>query len=350
MTYEEKLQKILDKLKEERNLTRKNHKTTVIFNDSSFTKIHIGDVCKILLQLQDDEKALIILDALQPSETVSTEQIIAPSADDNYEGVVIIGVELDEPFDQWYNNYLVKQRSTLAEMTYLNLLRILHTILDVRELVQLNKDLTVIIPILPQRIRFRELMLMDDAGQRDEFMQGRWDSLGYLKKEGIIKDFRLIDAMMHRWDNSVEVTIVPEPFYSFYEKVKQEVSKRVETKEQQDTDQVDENHIAAETKIVWPDDFKWEGKDFVFGQYGSINFTSDDRLFILKTLADKKGSWATIKELKGKKDAGYVRSTIKQIEDRLPQEAKEHITIVSTQDDESKEKHSIGAYRIKVTL
>lgn len=237
MTYEEKLQKVVGKLKEERDLTRKGRKTEVVFDDSSFTKIRIREVCKILLQLQDDEYALKILDALQPSETVSTDQIIAPSADDDYEGVEIISVELGEAFDDWYSNYLVKQQSTLDKITYINLLKILNTMVDVRQAVQLNKEPTVIIPILPQRINFRELFLADDVGQREEFIQGRWDSLGYLKKEKVLKDFKIIDRMLYRWDNDIEVTINPDTFYSYYEEVKQEVSKRLEKSEQKAEEQ-----------------------------------------------------------------------------------------------------------------
>lgn len=98
----------------------------------------------------------------------------------------------------------------------------------------------------------------------------------------------------------------------------------------------------------WRDDFVWEGKDFIFGKYGSISLISNDRKHILKVLTGKKGGWATIRELQGNKDAGYVRSTIKQIEDRLPTGAKGHIKIVSTQDDDGMEKPSSGAYRIKI--
>lgn len=109
MIYEEKLEKILFKLGNERNLTRKNHKTRVTFDDRSFTKVRIGDICKILLQLQDDAGVVEIVDALQPTETIPTEKIISPSDDDDYEGVEIIIVELDERFDSWYQKYLEKQ-------------------------------------------------------------------------------------------------------------------------------------------------------------------------------------------------------------------------------------------------
>lgn len=237
MTYEEKLEKIVTKLKDERDLTRKGHKTRVTFTDTSFTKISIRETCKILLQLKDDEGIVTVIDALQPIETVPTEQIINPSDNDDYEGVEEITVEFGEEFDNWYKNYLIRQKSSLVEMNYLNLLRVLDTLLSIREKIQLNQSATVVIPLLPQRIRFRELFLADDIGQRDEFIEGRWDSLGYLKKENIIDDFRLIDRMMHRWDNEVEVIINPSPFYNFIEKVKAEVSKRLEKNEQEKEEQ-----------------------------------------------------------------------------------------------------------------
>jgi hypothetical protein len=96
MTYDEILDKVIYKLKEERDLTRKGHKTKVTFTDSSFTKVRIREICKILLQLQDDEGIVKILDALQPIETVPTEQIINPSDNDDYDGVEEITAEAGE--------------------------------------------------------------------------------------------------------------------------------------------------------------------------------------------------------------------------------------------------------------
>jgi hypothetical protein len=96
MTYDEKLQKVICKLKEERDLTRKGHKTKVTFTDNSFTKVQIREICKILLQLQDDEGIVKIVDALQLIETVPIEQIINPSDSDDYEFVEEITVEIGE--------------------------------------------------------------------------------------------------------------------------------------------------------------------------------------------------------------------------------------------------------------
>lgn len=82
MNYEEKLAKIVFKLAENRKLTRKNRKTKVTFDDRSFTKVRIENICKILLQLQDDEKILTILDAFQPLDPFETVN------DDDYDTVL----------------------------------------------------------------------------------------------------------------------------------------------------------------------------------------------------------------------------------------------------------------------
>ena len=150
---------------------------------------------------------------------------------------------------------------------------------------------------------------------------------------------------------NIEIRIDAIKFDDFYKAIKAEFEKRKHALEEENKP---ETHTKVSEKVrteaLWSDDFKWEGKKFTFGRYGSINLVSSDRKYILKVLTDKKGGWATISELKGNKNAGYVRSTIKQIEDRLPKEAKGHITIISTQDDDSIEKPNAGAYRIKVKL
>lgn len=138
-----------------------------------------------------------------------------------------------------------------------------------------------------------------------------------------------------------QVKIIPQKFTYLRDSLKRKVTKQEVVKEVQTTEKF--------SKIPeWPDDFEWKDDVFVFGKYGTISFTSQDRKFILEKLTVKKGDWATINELKGNKDAGYVRSTIKQIEDRLSKDAKKYIVIVSTQDDNFGNKPSEGAYRIKL--
>lgn len=107
--------------------------------------------------------------------------------------------------------------------------------------------------------------------------------------------------------------------------------------------------ITPDSEIKWHEDFKWQGDNFVFGNYGSITFSSDDRKKLFKLLTDAKGNWVSISKLKGGKNVNYVRPTIKQIEDRFTPKIKSHISIPSTQDDNLKPKPNQGAYRIKFT-
>lgn len=105
--------------------------------------------------------------------------------------------------------------------------------------------------------------------------------------------------------------------------------------------------VAKSAQPNWSDDFVWRGNEFVFGGYGSINFSSDDRKALFKTLTDARGNWIAISKLKGNKNANYVRATIKQIEDRFTPELRRHVSIPSTQDDDLEPKPSQGAYRMR---
>lgn len=118
MTYEEKLEKVISKLQEERELTRRGHVTKVTFNDHSFTKVRVGEICKILLKLQDEEQVLKIVDAYQPVDTLDPYEKIK---DENYDDVKVIVVELMEIFDGWYEDYLLKQKSRVTNLDYKNL-------------------------------------------------------------------------------------------------------------------------------------------------------------------------------------------------------------------------------------
>lgn len=111
MIYEEKLQKVIGKLKDERELTRKGRKTQVTFDDKSFTKVRINDICKILLKLRDDERVVSLVVAFQPMQSDPTKFEQCNNDDDDFERVVEIIVEVDEVFDSWYENHLLHQKT-----------------------------------------------------------------------------------------------------------------------------------------------------------------------------------------------------------------------------------------------
>jgi hypothetical protein len=103
---------------------------------------------------------------------------------------------------------------------------------------------------------------------------------------------------------------------------------------------------------LWQNDFRWEGKSFVFGEYGSITgFQSKNTLKLFQALTDAKGHWVLVRKLCNvlDKDTGYTRTTIGHIEKRFDANLRRYIEIPSTDDDNFPPKPSKGAYRIKFT-
>src|SRR3990167_1873874 len=341
MTYEEKLQKIVSKLKDERIMTRTGHKTKVTFNDSSFTKVRIAEIGKILLQLQDDKKILTILDAYELTDTYVDPYDRANK--DNYDDVDTIVVEVGELFDAWHEKYLMRQKTSLENLDFINMLRIYDTIQDINEQIQLLNKTTVHIPIIPPVVRYAVLFPRDTPGFRTQYCDNRLGSLKYLKEKGVITSY---SHGQNGWDTIITVSFVLSKFEDFYTKIQAEYVKS--NKPEEKTDMAKTVLTKNEEKEVWPTDFKCEGKTFTFGKYGAMEVNSKNRRHILKTLMDKKGGWATITELKGNKDAGYVRSTIKDRKNRMPKEVKKIVNIISTQDDNSDDKPKIGAYKITI--
>jgi hypothetical protein len=347
MLYEEKLAKVVFKLKEERKITRKGHKTKVRFDDRSFSRVRINDTCKILLQLQDDEKVLKIIDALQPIETVKTEQIIKPSNEDDYEFVEEITVEYGIEFDKWYENYLLKQKNNIQNFDYITLLRLYDLTLDINEQLQLSSNTTVQFPLMATVLRFRHLFPIDTIEMRDEYCVNRIKSLKYLKDKNIIAEYK---HGQDGWHTTVTITVNLSGFEGFFQKLKAEYKQRNNPERKKEEEPKIVSPQKPQSKANWSDDFQWDKNSFVFGKYGKVSFTSNDRIHILKVLTSKKGNWATISELKGNKGADYLRSTIGQIEKLLPKEVKKYISIPSTTDDNLGNKPSEGAYRIKFIL
>ncbi len=340
MLYEDKLDKVIFKLKEERKITRKGHKAKVSFDDASFTRVRIDEIVKILLILQDDEKILKIIDAFEPVETADPYDQVK---NDNYEGVDTIIVELTENFDNWYKNYLLRRKSNLSSLDYINLLRIYDVVIDIDRQIQISNKTTVKIPIMATVIKFRSLFPVDTIGSRNEYCDNRLSGIKYLKNKGIIDDY---SHGRDNWDTIITISVSLGKFEEFHQQIKKEFEVRKDNKQKKEKQTIVKTK-EADKKTKWSDDFQWDNKSFIFGKYGKIDFTSKDRIHILKVLTNKKGKWATISELKGNKDASYVRSTIKHIEDRLPEKAKKHISIPSTTEDDFENKPNEGAYRIK---
>lgn len=339
MTYEDKLELIVNAVVEAKKATRKGQSTTLYLNSTNgLDSLEKEETRNILLQLQDEGAFKV---------NPKTNRLLPIHQQPANPGYFLLD-DIDN-FDSWYEGYLLKQNSKPENLDWLNLLKVLDVCSDIEQQLQITRNTNVTIPSFPYPyIGFSELFPVDTIGTRKSYQQYRWEGAQYLLKEGIALEARYDnDDMLGYGSIIMRVNLVK--FYDFYKTIKDEFEKRKESFSEDNkpviTTKVDQ---PTPKEVNWSDDFRWEDKNFVFGKYGSISFTSDDRRHILKILSDKKGGWATIRELQGNKDAGYVRSTIKQIEDRLPEGTKGHISIVSTQDDESQEKHNVGAYRIKV--
>jgi len=346
MTYEEKLSIIISALREAQKATRKEYYTNLyLTKHNRLTEIDLNELHDILLKLQDDEKVITVKDI--PTKLKS----VFEQTDDAFKGEkTYFLIDILDSFDDWYENYLLKQKSKPENLDWLNLLKILDVCSDIDQQLQITRNATVTIPSFPYPYmgRFLELFPYDSIGTRKSYQKHRWEGAQYLLKEGVALEVKDKTDDVLGYGNFV-VRIDPVKFDDFYKTIKAEFEKRKKSFEKENKP---ETHTkiskTVKEEILWPDDFRWEGKKFVFGKYGSINLVSSDRRHILKVLTEKKGNWATINELRGNKDAGYVRSTIKQIEDRLPEEARKHIKIISTQEDDNIEKPNTGAYRIKV--
>jgi len=338
MTYEEKLDIVVEAIREAKQFTRKDSLTKLYWgNGNGLSRVGLDATYDILLQLQDDEK-VIKVDKKKTSQGSFDQTVDIQEGTKNY---FLIDV-LDETFENWYEAYLLKKKTSVSNLDYINMLRIYDVVLDINEQIQLTHKTTVYFPLIPSVIRYRALFPADTIGLRDEYCQNRLNSLIYLKEKGAITDF---SQNAQNWDTTVTASFVLSKFDDFYKVMMAEYVKR--NKKENEPKEIE---LPLKDKEVWTDDFRWEGNNFVFGKYGSISLQSKNRKHLFKALTDKKGGWASISELKGDKTAGYVRSTIKQIEDRLPETARGHISIVSTQDDDTEGKPNAGAYRIKVQL
>lgn len=340
MTYERKLDLIVKAVVDARKATRRGQPTMLYLGSTNgLDSLDREEIRNILLQLQDE-------DALKLNP--KTNRLLPLSQQPANPTYFLL--DILDGFTDWYANYLMQQKSRPKNLDWLNLLKVFDVCSDIDQQIQMTRNAVVTVPSFPYPYigRFLELFPYDSIGTRKSYQQHRWEGAQYLLKEGIALEAKYDNDDTLGYGNMV-IRIDPVKFDDFYKAIKGEFEKRKKTFEQENKP---ETHTTVSKTVkeeaVWSDEFKWEGKDFVFGKYGSINLVSSDRKHILKVLTDKKGGWATISELKGNKDAGYVRSTIKQIEDRLPEKAKGHIKIISTQDDDGVEKPNAGAYRIKV--
>lgn len=218
MTYEEKLDLIIAELVEAKKRSRIGQSGKIFISKQSelTKKIIPQEVHELLLQLQDDEKIITIKEI--PTDLKSVWEVDINKID-------YFLIDFLDTFDGWYESYLMKQKTRLENIDYINMLRIYDVVLDINEQVQLTNKTSVLIHLLPSLIRFSALFPADSIGLRDKYCEARWNSLKYLKEKGVIEDFKHNRAL-HRWQTTVSVTLKLSKFDDFYKKIQDEYVKR----------------------------------------------------------------------------------------------------------------------------
>lgn len=215
MTYEEKLDLVVKAVLEASKTTRKGVFTITLYLNATngLDRLPREEINNILLQLQD-EKALKVHplnNRLLPPNQQPTHYFL-----------------LDIPeFDNWYGNYLMRQKSKPANLDWLNLLKILDVCSDIDQQIQITRNTTVTIPSFPYPYigRFLELFPHDNIGTRKSYQQHRWEGAQYLLREGIAREANYDNDDVLGYGNIV-IRIDPVKFDDFYKAIKEEFEKR----------------------------------------------------------------------------------------------------------------------------
>lgn len=217
MTYDEKLDLILKALVEAKKAAIKGHSTKLYINEESgLSQIGKDEVRDILYKLEVEEKILSI-DYIYNRFLTLAEQP---------KNLGFLLIDFRYKFESWYENYLIKSKTNVQNLDYINMLRIYDVVLDINEQIQLTHKISVAIHLLPSLIRFSVLFPADTIGMRDKYCETRWDSLKYLQEQGIIQEFKHNSAF-HRWDTIVTVTLTSlSKFDGFYRTIMAEYVKR----------------------------------------------------------------------------------------------------------------------------
>lgn len=221
MTYEEKLDLVIKAIREAEKYTRKEHYYTKLYytSDNGLKEISLSEIHDILLQLQDDEKIITaqgIPTALKSAMEQATEGLNGAK---HY-----FTVDILEGFDNWYESYLFKEKGMLGKISFVNLLKIYDVLIDIDQELQIANSYTVLIPLLPQIVKFSQLFPQDDIGMRNRYKEFRWDAIKYLKEKGAVSDMKFIEDYAY---GKIEVTIANlNDFNDFYNKVEVEYKKR----------------------------------------------------------------------------------------------------------------------------
>ena len=232
MTYEEKLDLLINEIAEAKKRTRVGQPVKVFVTKQSelVKKIIPQEVQELLLQLQDDEKILTIKEI--PTDLKTGWEV-------NIDKIDYFLVEILDAFSDWLIRYRMRQKSKPENLDWLNLLKALDVCSDIEQQLQIARTNYVSIPSFPYPYigRFLELFPYDVVGTRKTYQQHCWEGVQYLIKEKAVFEAK------HNGDDtfgygSIGIKVNLENFDDFYTKIKQEFEKR-----KQKANKIDEKDV-----------------------------------------------------------------------------------------------------------
>jgi uncharacterized protein (TIGR02391 family) len=136
----------------------------------------------------------------------------------------------------------------IKEMDNFNFLGIYDVMLDIKAEMNISSD-RIIIPLLQNRVKFSQLFPVDSIGTRDKYCELRYKATKFLKKNSIIKDFKLIKEF-DRWQSKLEIKLENGIFENALNKIKMEHEKRISKEDKQRPDALNAFWDLLNPKIV----------------------------------------------------------------------------------------------------
>jgi len=148
----------------------------------------------------------------------------------------------------------------IKEMDNHNFLGIYDVILDIKTEMNISSD-RIVIPLLQNRVKFSQLFPIDSIGTRDKYCGLRYKATKFLKKNSIIKDFKLIKEF-DRWKSKLEIKLEKEIFENALNKMKVEHEKRISKEDKQKPDALNTFWDLLHPKIVEVSKSRFETNHF----------------------------------------------------------------------------------------
>lgn len=210
MTYEEKLTIVINAINEARQFARKGHAVYLrIGTGNGLSRIHLGQLHDILLQLEEDEQIIKIQNI--PSSLKSGFEVDIDKID-------YFVIDILDGYDKWCSNYLIKNRTSIENLTDTNLNEIYLVLTQIEEQLQIAQSDKFNFGFVGSAYDLEGY----DTEDVDGLINGYIRVLDYLKKLSVIKDYShgtmSVDA---------DITLDIAKFYEILDRVKKRKSQFV---------------------------------------------------------------------------------------------------------------------------